>query len=84
VHECRVLLVDISLQGDLSYLWIWSSDSVGGYYVCGVYPHLTSAKYTTRPIVSDFLWHKAVPLKVSLLASALLWTLVQQWIILSL
>lgn len=33
-----------------------------------MYHHLTSAEDTTRPIVSDFLWHKVVPLKVSLLA----------------
>jgi hypothetical protein len=68
VVECRSLLNNIVLQADVSDRWQWNPDIQGGYTVSGVYHILTTP---TKPIdvgLLDLVWHKQVPLKVSIFA----------------
>jgi len=70
--ECRLLLSDVFLQ-PLSYdVWQWLQDPFGGYSVCGVYVMLSNQEIP--PIVQNayLIWHKQVPLKVSIFAWRLL------------
>ncbi|MCI00433.1 cysteine-rich receptor-like protein kinase, partial [Trifolium medium] len=53
-------------------LWVWRYDMAGGYSVRGAYALLTTADATTPAVASDLIWHKHVPLKVSVLAWRLL------------
>jgi hypothetical protein len=60
------------LQSDVSDRWQWDSDIDGGYTVLGAY-HLFTTQ--TEPLdvgLGDFVSHKQVPLKVSILAWRLL------------
>jgi len=40
--ECRCLLHDITVQVNVGDMWLWHSDPITGYYVCGVYQFLCS------------------------------------------
>jgi hypothetical protein len=65
LQECRQLLADVSLQ-PLSYdVWQWLQDPSEGYTVRAVYAMLTDQG---APLEGDLIWHKQVPLKVSILA----------------
>ncbi|GAU41540.1 hypothetical protein TSUD_140710 [Trifolium subterraneum] len=55
-------------SGVVNYLWIWRHDIGGGYSVRGAYSLLTTLDAVTTAGVSDLIWHKQVPLKVSVLA----------------
>ena len=70
--ECYHLVNDVVLQTDVSDRWQWDPDIVGGYTVRGAY-HILIAQ-TDPPDVgmNDLVWHKQVPLKVSILAWRLL------------
>ncbi|GAU29681.1 hypothetical protein TSUD_53330 [Trifolium subterraneum] len=70
--ECQVLLHDFILQAQLSDTWIWRLDPVSGYSVRGVYQLLTSHPSDPLDDVLDLIWHKQVPLKVSIFAWRLL------------
>lgn len=66
VRECSVLLHDIVLQDHLPNRWGWLLDPISGYSVKGTYNFLTT---TDEPIARgsfDDVWHKNVPLKVSI------------------
>lgn len=66
--ECRTLLHDISFQTHLSDQWQWQLDPVGGYALRGVSQFLTSRNSFTVDSVADLIWHKHVPLKISIFA----------------
>jgi hypothetical protein len=70
--ECRILLSDISLQHNSTDRWVWRLDPLNGYSVRGVYQMLTSQPVQTSEVLSDLIWHKQVPLKVSIFAWRLL------------
>ena len=76
VEECRDLLLTITLQDSSSDRWLWLPDQIGGYTVRGVYDMLTSQD---QPVVHhnmELIWHKQVPLKVSIFA----WRLLRDWL----
>ncbi|GAU48395.1 hypothetical protein TSUD_405400 [Trifolium subterraneum] len=70
--ECRGLLLDIALQTNISDSWIWQTDIGGGYSVRDAYSRFTALADGTTTGASDLIWHKQVPLKVSVLAWRLL------------
>ncbi|GAU31515.1 hypothetical protein TSUD_332900 [Trifolium subterraneum] len=70
--ECQVLLLDITLQAQLSDTWIWRTDPVSGYSVRGAYQLLTTHPSDPHEAALDLIWHKQVPLKVSIFAWRLL------------
>ncbi|GAU38578.1 hypothetical protein TSUD_322550 [Trifolium subterraneum] len=53
-------------------LWQWQPDPVRGYSVWGGYQILTSQLVDSLGIVDDLIWHKQVPLKVSIFSWRLL------------
>ncbi|XP_039688726.1 uncharacterized protein [Medicago truncatula] len=66
--ECRLLLVNVSLQ-PLSYdVWQWQPDPSQGYTVRGAYALLTNQKEQQDSLCEELVWHKQVPLKVSIFA----------------
>ncbi|GAU49405.1 hypothetical protein TSUD_92510 [Trifolium subterraneum] len=66
--ECKGLLYDIVLHANISDSWIWRHDVGGGYYVQCVYYLVTSTDTVSQAGAPDLIWHKHVPLKVSILA----------------
>ncbi|MCI45078.1 cysteine-rich receptor-like protein kinase, partial [Trifolium medium] len=52
--------------------WQWQLDPEQGYSVRGAYQLLTSQDSVTLDAGLDLIWHKHVPLKVSILAWRLL------------
>jgi hypothetical protein len=70
--ECRNLLYDIVLQPNISDHWLWRHDIIGGYSVRGAYNWLTTIDALDTDPTSYLIWHKQVPLKVSVLAWRLL------------
>jgi len=72
VRECCALLHDIVLQDHTMDRWRWLLDPVLGYTVKGAYHLLTSVEEPPARGLFDDLWHKHVPLKVSLFAWRLL------------
>jgi hypothetical protein len=53
-------------QDSSSDRWLWLPDPIGGYTVCGVYDMLTSQDQPILLQNSKLIWHKQVPLKVSI------------------
>ena len=72
VEECRDLLLTVSLQESSVDRWVWLPDHVAGYTVCGVYDMLISQEQPHLHQNMELIWHKQVPLKVSILAWRLL------------
>ncbi|MCH96906.1 helicase-like protein [Trifolium medium] len=70
--ECQALLHNLFLQTQSSDMWHWKLDSVQGYSVRGAYQLLTSQQHVTLDVAEELIWHKQVPLKVSILAWRLL------------
>jgi hypothetical protein len=70
--ECRELLHDVPLQDTTSDMWQWHLDPIGRYSICGVYDMLTSQEYAHVQSSMDLIWHKQVPLKVSIYSWRLL------------
>lgn len=68
VKECQTLFSNIILQVTKSDEWRWQLDNSGKYYVCSVYDMLTSGGNTIVDEASTLVWHRHVPLKVSILA----------------
>jgi len=68
LEECRALLLTASLQESLPDRWLWLPDQGGGYSVCGVYDMLTSHEHPQLHPTVELIWHKQVPLRVSILA----------------
>lgn len=72
VEECRLLLANVVLQVNSTDHWRWSRDLVGSYTVQSAYDLRTSDGSNMVTEVSDLIWHRQVPLKVSILAWRLL------------
>ncbi|MCI40079.1 helicase-like protein [Trifolium medium] len=70
--ECRNLLSNIVFQPNVVDQWVWRHDPGGGYTVQGTYNLITSREFQDAEATSDLIWHKQVPLKVSVLALRLL------------
>jgi len=71
--ECRHLLNGIVLQSDVSDRRQWDPNIAGGYTVRGVYQILTTQTSLSADALGDMVWHKQVPLKVSIF----MWRLLQ-------
>ncbi|GAU10685.1 hypothetical protein TSUD_424660, partial [Trifolium subterraneum] len=71
-EECRALLADVVLQDNATDYWVWRPDPSGGYSVRGAYDLLTSRGDQGVAATTDLIWHKQVPLKVSVAAWRLL------------
>jgi len=72
VEECRALLFDFVLVPNVSDTWEWLPDTAEGYSVRGAYDLLTNGDDTHFGLPLELVWHKHVPLKVSVFAWRLL------------
>ncbi|KAK2360207.1 hypothetical protein QL285_085498 [Trifolium repens] len=72
LRECQTLLLPVTLQVDSLDRWLWRPDPVSGYSVRDAYQLLTSQEAVILGVADDLLWHKQVPLKVSIFAWRLL------------
>jgi hypothetical protein len=72
LRECQNLLHDLFLQAQCSNIWQWQHDPNSGFSVRGAYKLLTSQRYVTLDAAEELIWHKQVPLKVSIFAWRLL------------
>jgi len=70
--ECRLILNNFVVHTDVSDRWQWTPDIAGGYTVRGAYQILTFQGAPLINVTEDLVWHKQVPLKVSILAWRLL------------
>ncbi|KAK2415965.1 hypothetical protein QL285_038402 [Trifolium repens] len=70
--ECQALLLSVTLQVGLPDRWQWRPDPASGYSVRDAYQVLTSQDSITTGEAADLLWHRQVPLKVSIFAWRLL------------
>jgi len=62
------LLYDVILHDQTSDHWRWRLDPSGGYSVCSVYQMLTIDDNHTFDVTLDLIWHRFVPVMVSILA----------------
>jgi len=69
---CRLLLAGVSVQANIIDRWQWDPDIHDGYTVRGAYQILTDSASSTIDTTRDLVWHKQVPLKVSIVAWRLL------------
>ena len=76
VTKCTVLLYDIVLQDNIFDRWRWLLDPINGYSVKGTYHYLMPANTPHDQGLLDDVWHKQVPLKVSLF----IWRLLRNWL----
>jgi hypothetical protein len=65
-------LLDFFLQAQCPDTWLWRLDSDRGYSVRGAYQFLTSQQPVTLDAAEDLIWHRQVPLKVTIFAWRLL------------
>jgi hypothetical protein len=70
--ECQTLLLTVTLQVGSADRWQWRHDPSAGYSVRDAYQVLTSQDTTVMGEAEDLIWHRHVPLKVSILAWRLL------------
>ncbi|WJX93598.1 hypothetical protein P8452_75105 [Trifolium repens] len=70
--ECQSLLLPFTMQAQSPDVWRWQPDPDAGYSVRGAYQLLTSQDSFTLGEADDLVWHKEVPLKVSIFAWRLL------------
>ncbi|GAU22859.1 hypothetical protein TSUD_282260 [Trifolium subterraneum] len=68
LEECRTLLSDILLQPNVVDRWLWRPDPGGGNSVWGAYDLLTSTDDQVVRATPHLIWHKQLPLKVSVVA----------------
>jgi hypothetical protein len=72
VGEFQSLLLPFTVQAQSPDVWRWQPDSDAGYSVRGAYQLLTSQDSFTLGEAEDLVWHKQVPLKVSIFVWRLL------------
>ncbi|GAU49412.1 hypothetical protein TSUD_374310 [Trifolium subterraneum] len=72
VEECQALLHNFVLQDQSVDMWLWQPDPIRGYSVRGAYQLLISHQPIPMIDTEDLIWHKQVPLKVSIFAWRLL------------
>jgi hypothetical protein len=70
--ECQSLLLPFTMQAHSPDVWRWKPDPDTCYSVRGAYQMLTSQDSFTLGEAEDLVWHKQVPLKVSIFAWRLL------------
>jgi len=70
--DCCVLLHNIVLHVNEVDKWQWYLELVKGCTVSDVYQLLTNVEPHVASTFSDIIWHKEVPLKVSLFVRRLL------------
>jgi hypothetical protein len=70
--ECQTLLLSVTLQGGIPDRWQWRHDPTAGYSVHDAYQILTSQDVGSAGEAADLIWHRQVPLKVSIFAWRLL------------
>jgi hypothetical protein len=70
--ECHTLLLPFTMQVHIPNVWRGQSDPDAGYSVCGAYQLLTSQNSFPLGEVADLVWHRLVPLNVSILVWRLL------------
>jgi len=63
---------DVSLHVNVSDQWLWIPDLAEGYSVRGAYYVLTSKDLPRVDSTVEMIWHRQVPLKVSVFAWRLL------------
>jgi hypothetical protein len=66
------VLANFVLQTDVIDRWVWRCDPDGGYSVRGVYKILSALDAQDMADTSALIWHKQVPLKVSVMVWRLL------------
>ncbi|GAU43105.1 hypothetical protein TSUD_373000 [Trifolium subterraneum] len=64
--ECKTLLHNFVLQDQSLDVWHWRPDPIREYSVREAYQILTSHQSMPLADVEDLIWHKQVPLKVSI------------------
>ena len=72
VEECSVLLHNVVLQVIVHDTWRWLLDPILGYSVRGAYNFITTTGTTVDRNLVDEVWHRLIPLKVSLFVWRLL------------
>lgn len=72
VRECSTLLSNIVLQENVNDKWKWLLDPIHGYSVKGTYHFITTFDDVVDMNLVDNVWHKNIPLKVSVFAWCLL------------
>jgi hypothetical protein len=72
LKECQTLLLTVAVQVAAPDRWQWRLDPVSGYSVRDAYQLLTTQDSVTLGAAKDLLWHRQVPLKVSIFAWRLL------------
>lgn len=70
--ECRDFRNNVFLQATHEDKWSSMFDQGAGYSVCGAYQYLTSQEPHNCTVVSKHIWHKDVPLNISLFVWRLL------------
>lgn len=70
--ECIILVRSVSLQPNVTDYWRWQLDPSAGYTVRGSYKLLTAQDTLQVAHAADLIWHKQVPLKVSIFVCRLL------------
>jgi len=70
--ECRHLLDGVFVQPNILDRWQWDPDIHDGYTVRGAYQILSTTVVPNLDTNIDYIWHKQVPLKVSISAWRLL------------
>jgi hypothetical protein len=70
--ECQALLFTVTLQVGSLDRWQWRTDPISGYSVRDAYQVLTAQDMTVIGEAEDLIWHRQVPLKVSIFAWRLL------------
>ena len=72
LEECRTLLDNVVLQPNVPDRWQWDPNIHVGYTLRGAYHALTSTDTHIPDATKNIVWHKQVPLKVSIVAWRLL------------
>jgi hypothetical protein len=72
LEECRQLLNGVTVQANIIDRWQWDPDIQNGYTVRGAYQILITPVSSTTDDNTVLVWHKQVPLKVSIVAWRLL------------
>jgi len=70
--ECRLLLNTFVVHTDVFDRWQWLPNIGGGYTMCDAYQILTFQVAPSITVTDELVWHKHIPLKVSILAWRLL------------
>jgi len=72
LEDCRLLLANVTLQINVSDIWLWHPDTTGGYSVRSGYQTLSAHIHLVLDDSEKLIWHSQVPSKVSILAWQLL------------